>query len=160
MKLFSDSLLDELATRAAASPRKRAHLNVHETAADLVQRFFVVSQRDSYFRPHAHLSKSELAIALRGRFDILTFDEAGHVLARYALGEGTGQFACETASGTWHTIVPLTDGCAFLEVKQGPYDPAVAVDFAPWAPAEGDGSSLARFQRWLREAGVGSLYSE
>ena len=158
MKLFADSLLDDLAVKAAASPRQRAHLNVHETAADPIQRFMVVARRDSYFRPHAHLSKSELAIALRGRFEILTFDEAGHVLARYAIGDGTGQFAYEAESGTWHTIIALSDVCAFLEVKQGPYDPAVAVDFAPWAPAEGDGS-VARFQRWLREASVGSLYS-
>jgi len=158
MKLFADSLLDDLASRAAASPRQRAHLNVHETAADPIQRFFVVARRDSYFRPHAHLSKSELAIALRGRFDILTFDETGEVLARYAIGDGTGQFAYEAESGTWHTIVALSDECAFLEVKEGPYDPAVAVDFAPWAPPEGD-SSVARFQQWLREASVGSLYS-
>ncbi len=158
MKLFADSLIDELATRAAASPRQRAHLNIHETAADLVQRFFVVARRESYFRPHAHLSKAELVIAVRGRFEILTFDETGHVLGRYAIGEGTGQFAYEAESGTWHTIVALSDECAFLEVKQGPYDPAVAVDFAPWAPAEGDGS-VARFQGWLRDASVGSLYS-
>jgi cupin fold WbuC family metalloprotein len=158
MKLFADSVLDELATQAAASPRQRAHFNVHESASDPVQRFMVVARRNSYFRPHAHLSKSELVIALRGSFEILTFDEAGHMLARYGIGEGTGQFAYEAESGTWHTIVGLSDVCAFLEVKQGPYDPAVAVDFAHWAPAEGDGS-VARFQQWLREASVGGLYS-
>ena len=112
MKLFADSLLDELAAKAAASPRLRSHLNVHETAADPVQRFMVAARRDSYFRPHAHLSKAELVIALRGRFEILTFDEAGHVLGRYAVGEGTGQFAYEAESGTWHTIVTLSDVCA------------------------------------------------
>lgn len=158
MKLFADTLLDELVTKAAASPRKRAHLTIHESAADPVQRFFVVARRDSYFRPHTHLSKSELAVVLRGRLDLVTFDEAGHVLARYAVGEGTGQFAYEAAQGTWHTLVPLTDDCAFLEVKEGPYDPAVAVDFAPWAPKEGD-STVVRFQDWLRHASVGSLYS-
>ncbi|HEV7715948.1 MAG TPA: WbuC family cupin fold metalloprotein [Steroidobacteraceae bacterium] len=158
MKLFADTLLDDLATQAAASPRQRAHLNVHETAADPVQRFFVVARRGSYFRPHAHLSKAELVIALRGRFEILTFDPAGHVLGRYDIGEGAGQFAYEAESGTWHTIVALSDVCAFLEVKQGPYDPAVAVDFAPWAPAEG-APSVAGFQQWLREASVGGLYS-
>ena len=158
MKLFADALLDDLSAKAAASPRKRAHLNVHETASDPVQRFFVVAERGSYFRPHAHLSKSELAVALRGRFDIVRFDETGRILARNAIGEGTGQFAYEVDRGTWHTIVPLSDQCAFLEVKEGPYDPAVAVDFAPWAPPEGDGS-VARFQQWLREASIGSLYS-
>ncbi len=144
-------------SKAAASPRRRAHLNIHANAADPVQRFFVAANRDSYFRPHLHFTKSELAVALRGRFDILTFDESGRVLARYAIGEGTGHFAYETAQGTWHTLVALTDGCAFLEVKEGPYDPAVAVDFAPWAPAEGD-EAVGRFQQWLRTAQAGSIF--
>src|SRR5580700_198107 len=49
MKLFSRSLLDELTTRATASPRARAHQNIHEAASDPVQRFFVVTNRNSYF---------------------------------------------------------------------------------------------------------------
>ena len=82
MKLFSHGLLGELTTRAAASPRGRAHHNIHEAATDPVQRFFVVANRNSYFRPHRHLTKSELAMVLRGRFHVLTFDERGTVTAR------------------------------------------------------------------------------
>ena len=157
MRLFADTLLDDLTTQASSSPRRRAHLNIHATASDPIQRFFVVAQRDSYFRPHKHLTKSELAIALRGRFDILTFDDEGCVLNRYGIGEGANHFAYEATEGTWHTLVALTDGCAFIEVKQGPYDPAVAVDFAPWAPAEGDGT-VARYQHWLRSAEPGAIF--
>jgi cupin fold WbuC family metalloprotein len=157
MRLFADTLLDDLTSKASSSPRRRAHLNIHDSASDPIQRFFVVAQRDSYFRPHKHLSKSELAIAVRGRFDILTFDDSGRVLDRYDIGQGATHFAYEAAEGTWHTLVALTDGCAFLEVKQGPYDPAVAVDFAPWAPAEGD-ESVARYQQWLRSAEPGSIF--
>lgn len=158
MKLFEDTLLDELAAKAAASPRLRAHFNIHGSAADLVQRFLVVAQDQSYFRPHLHRTNSELAVLLRGRVELVTFDEAGHVLSRQAIGEGTGHFAYETPSGTWHTLVPTGGPVAFLEVKQGPYEPATAVDFAPWAPAEGE-ASVGRFQQWLRTAQAGSLYS-
>lgn len=158
MKLFEDKLIDELAAKAAASPRRRAHFNIHDSAADLVQRFLVVAQPDTYFRPHLHRTNSELAVLLRGRIEVATFDEGGHVLSRQAIGEGTGRFAYETPSGTWHTLVLAGGPVAFLEVKQGPYDPATAVDFAPWAPAEGEGS-VPRFQQWLRAAEVGSLYS-
>jgi len=31
-------------------------------------------------------------------------------------------------------VVPGAGGAAFLEVKEGPYDPATAVEFAAWAP--------------------------
>jgi len=158
MRLFEDSLLDELAVKAAASPRRRAHFNIHGAATDLVQRFLVVAESDSYFRPHLHRTNAELVIVLRGRMEVVTFDEAGHVLARQLVGEGTGQFAYEMANGTWHTLLASAGPVTFLEVKQGPYDPATAADFAPWAPAEGE-ASVPRFQRWLRECGAGSLYS-
>ena len=75
LKLVPHALLDELAARAAASPRARAHHNIHATPADPVQRFLVVAQGDSYFRPHRHTSRSELALLVRGGVDVLLFDE-------------------------------------------------------------------------------------
>jgi len=156
MKLFSHSLLDDLATRAQTSPRARAHHNIHETPADPVQRFFVVTNRNSYFRPHRHIAKAELALVLRGRFHILTFDERGKVTARYSVGEDTGSMAYETPRATWHTLVADTDGSAFLEVKEGPYDPLTASEFADWAPPEGD-PAAATFLKWYRTAQPGEL---
>ncbi len=156
MKLFSHSQLDELTARAATSPRLRANHNIHASAADPVQRFFICAQKDTYFRPHRHTTKSELALVLRGRFDVVTFDERGVVTARYAVGTGTPDFGFETPQGTWHTLLPASDGAAFLEIKEGPYDPATAAEFAPWAPAEGH-ESVPAFQRWLREAQPGAV---
>jgi cupin fold WbuC family metalloprotein len=158
MRLFEDKLIDELAAKAAASPRRRAHFNIHSSATDPIQRFLVAAQQDSYFRPHLHRTNAELAIVLRGRIELLTFDEGGAVTDRQAIGEGTGRFAYETPNGTWHTLIPVRGPAVFLEVKQGPYDPATAADFARWAPAEGE-ESVPRFQQWLLEAGPGSLYS-
>lgn len=154
MKLLSDSLLDELAAKAAASPRRRAHHSIHAGPADLVQRFLVVAQPDSYFRPHRHNARAELALVVRGQMDVLTFDEAGVVTARYGVGEGHGSFAYETPQRTWHTIVPGREGGAFLEVKEGPYDPATASEFAPWSLAEGD-PAAAKFLSWARSAKAG-----
>jgi cupin fold WbuC family metalloprotein len=154
MKILPRALLDELAAQAAASPRARAHHTIHATQADAVQRFIVVALRDSYFRPHRHGSRSELAVVLRGQFDVLTFDPAGRVLARYVVGDGTESMAYETPQGTWHTLVPGLTGGAFLEVKEGPYDPATAAEFAAWAPGEGD-AGVAAFLQWLRRAQPG-----
>ncbi len=154
MKLLSESLLDELAAQAAASPRRRAHHSIHAGPADLVQRFVVVAQPDSYFRPHRHNARAELALVVRGQMDVLTFDEAGMVTARYGVGAGQGSFAYETPQRTWHTIVPGQQGGAFFEVKEGPYDPATASEFAPWSPAEGD-PAAASFLSWARSAQPG-----
>ncbi len=155
MKIFSTTLLDELAAKAAASPRKRANYNVHASSTDLVQRFFIAADRDTYFRPHRHVTKSELALVLRGRFDVITFDDVGRVTSRYAVGEGTADIGFETPSGTWHTLVACTDGATFLEIKEGPYDPAIAAEFAPWAPPEGD-AAVSAFLDWVRTAETGS----
>ena len=154
MKLLSRSLLEELASRAAGNPRARAHHNIHASPEDPVQRFLVVARPESYFRPHRHASRSELALVVRGRVDVLTFDDTGRVMARYAVGEGSDSLAYETPQGTWHTVVPGPEGVTFLEVKQGPYDPVTAAEFASWAPAEGD-ASVPRFRAWLRAAQAG-----
>jgi len=159
MKLFPHALLDELTTKADASPRLRANHNIHASPADLVQRFFIVANRDSYFRPHRHLTKSELALVLRGHFDVLTFDAHGGVTGRYRIGSDSAHMAFETPQATWHTLFAVSDGAAFLEIKEGPYDPATAAEFAPWAPAEGH-ESVPAFQQWLRQAQPGSAAYE
>jgi len=155
MKLFSTTLFDELAAKATASPRLRANHNVHGGPTDPVQRFFIAANRNSYFRPHRHLSKSEMALVIRGRFDVLTFDENGIVTARYGVGEGTGTAGFETPRATWHTLLAQTDGAVFLEIKEGPYDPATAAEFAPWAPPEGQAAAAA-FLEWTRAAAPGA----
>jgi cupin fold WbuC family metalloprotein len=156
MKLFDSRLLDELAAKATASPRQRTNFNIHASAADPVQRFFVVANRHSYFRPHRHLSRSELALVVRGRFDVITFEASGKVIARYPVGGDTGSFGFETPRATWHTLIALADGGAFLEVKEGPYDPATLVEFASWAPPEGD-AAVPDFMQWLRTAQPGDV---
>jgi len=154
VKLLSQALLDELAAKAAASPRRRAHHNIHASPADPVQRFLVVAGRDSYFRPHRHATRTELAVMVRGRMDVLIFDERGRVLARYGVGEGTESLAYETLQGAYHTLVPGPAGGAFLEIKEGPYDPAISSEYATWAPAEGE-AEVAKFLEWLRGARPG-----
>ncbi|MFM1887389.1 MAG: hypothetical protein RL026_2546 [Pseudomonadota bacterium] len=152
MKLITTTDLDALAARARAAPRGRAHLTVHASDDDAVQRFFVCADARSYFRPHCHLSKSELAVVLRGTVDLLVFDDAGVVLARHD-GQVAGN-AYETPEGTWHTLVVREDGSCFFEVKQGPYNPATAVSYAVWAPPEGD-AAVPAFQAWLQRARPG-----
>ncbi|WP_129779693.1 WbuC family cupin fold metalloprotein [Peristeroidobacter soli] len=154
MKLISNTLLDEIAAKAAASPRRRAHHNLHSSPSDLVQRFVVVAQSDTYIRPHRHMTKSELCTIVRGRFECVVFDADGTITERSVVGEGTPNLAFELPSQTWHTLIALTDGASFVEVKEGPYDPATAAEFARWAPEEG--GATAAFQGWVKTAPVGA----
>jgi len=155
VRLFARTLLDDLAAKAAVSPRQRAHLNVHAGPADVVQRFFVAADRNSYFRPHRHLGKTELALVVRGAFEVLTFDESGRLMARYAVGSDCESMGFEMPRATWHTLLARIDGSIFLEVKEGPYDPATASEFAPWSPSEGE-ASVPLFMERLRSAVPGA----
>jgi cupin fold WbuC family metalloprotein len=156
MKLFSHRLLDDLAAKAAASPRLRANHNIHTSPDDRVQRFFIAADRQSYFRPHRHLTRSELAVVLRGRFIVLTFDANGTVTGRYEIGESTPSVGFETPRATWHTLLAAEDGATFLEIKEGPYDPSSAAEFASWAPAESS-AGVPELLEWLRHAQPGDV---
>jgi cupin fold WbuC family metalloprotein len=157
MKLVPHALLEELTTKAVASERRRVHYNIHSGPADLVQRFIVVALRDSYFRPHRHAVRAELALVLEGELDVVTFDESGRLTARYGIGRGAANLAYETLPASWHTIVVKSASTAFLEIKEGPYDPASASQYAAWAPAEG-AATVGAYQEWLRRARPGETH--
>ena len=147
MKLITSASIDELIARAAGQARRRLNLNVHESPSDPIQRLFVAAVRGSYFRPHRHSAKSEFAVVIRGRFDVVTFDDAGCVLERHTVGPGAEAAAFEMPANTWHSWIPLADDAVFLEVKQGPYDPQSAAEFAGWSPAEGTPQAAAFAER-------------
>ena len=89
---------------------------------------------------------------------MLNFDDAGRLTARWGIGADTGNIAFETPPLTWHTLLARSDGSVFLETKPGPYDPATAAQFAPWAPAEGEAAVPALLE-WLRTARPGERWS-
>ncbi|MEE9914139.1 MAG: WbuC family cupin fold metalloprotein [Deltaproteobacteria bacterium] len=148
MKLVTHRMVDELIEEAGKTGRLRTHYNIHESLSDPVQRLFVAAGRASYFRPHRHPGKSEFAIILRGLFDVILFNGEGTVTDRISAGPGLDIFALEVPADVYHTWIPRAEHSAFFEVKQGPYDPATSLDFAPWSPAEG-AAGVAEFQAKL-----------
>jgi cupin fold WbuC family metalloprotein len=155
MKIINTNIISELLNKADSSARRRSNYNIHETAQDAIQRYLVASKRDSYFRPHRHRSKSETAFVLRGRFDLLVFDDAALVTDRIALGCGLENMGFEMPPDVWHSWIPMIDDSIFLEVKEGPYDPASALEFASWSPPEGD-ARVSDFLLTMRGLTVGN----
>lgn len=155
MKVITSGLVDDLIARAGTNARRRINHNVHESPSDPVQRLFVAAKTGSYFRPHRHPMKWEFAVVILGRFDVLLFDDAGRVTGRYSVGPHEDIVGFEIPPDIWHSWVPAADDSVFLEVKQGPYDPQTAAEFAVWSPAEGT-SSAGEFAERLRDAEVGN----
>ena len=106
LRLLVPADLDALSRTAQANPRRRQHLNLHADYADPCQRLFNAVEPESYIRPHRHTDppKPECFVAVRGRLQLLLFDDAGKVTARLDLAPAGPVVATDLAAGVWHTI--------------------------------------------------------
>ncbi len=149
MKIFSADYLNKLTGNARSNPRKRQHLNIHESYRNPCQRLFNAIEPASYIRPHRHATvpRDEFLIAVRGLMALVTFDEWGRVNGIISFGSDKhGEdmtVGAEVPANTWHTVIALKTGCVLLEVKAGPFYPNQPKDLAPWAPEEGSPAALS-----------------
>jgi cupin fold WbuC family metalloprotein len=150
VQLISTGLFDEIATRAAASPRRRMNHNFHSGPDDNPHRMLNVLLRGTYVRPHRHVTppKSEAFLPLTGRVGIVCFDDAGAVTGTYVLDSTGPVRGIDIAPGLWHTVLALSEVSVCYEVKPGPWEPASDKDFAAWAPPEGSSASAQFVADW------------
>jgi len=152
LKVIDRNQIDALATQATASPRRRAHLLLHDGPADLIQRLMIVLQPKSYVRPHRHSQQWEMLALQQGRGDLLIFDNSARLADRIELSPSAS--VVQIPAGLWQGFVVLEQNTAVLEIKPGPYR---ANEFADWAPEEGDADAV-RFVEWATNAGLGSKW--
>lgn len=159
MKFIDESLLDSLSEKAAASPRKRTHHNLHSTLEDPIHRLFIAAEPGTYIRPHRHLTppKWELFSIIRGSMILFEFDAEGKVLQRRIMKAGQTPCVVESQPADWHGFLVLEPGTIGMEVKPGPYMAPPPADVAPWAPAEGE-DGTAELLQWLATAEVGEQW--
>jgi cupin fold WbuC family metalloprotein len=139
MKQVDQKIIDKLCREATASPRRRAHLNLHEDLEEDVQRLLIAMHPGTYIRPHRHPEpyKKETLVILQGRCACFTFADDGSVSETSVLDSGNSTHLCEIPDQGWHGVVCLTNDTVVLEFKRGPYIPLAPENFASWAPEEG-----------------------
>jgi cupin fold WbuC family metalloprotein len=152
--LIDAAQLAQLAQDAAADARRRSHILLHADHQDQVQRLLIGLEPDSYVRPHIHSLQWEMIVLLRGRLDLLIFDDEAQLVQRLALG--TASPVAQIPPGIWHSGVALQSKTLALEVKPGPYRPN---EFAEWAPREGETAAVT-FVGWAMEARAGTKWFE
>ncbi len=157
MKRIDHQLLTTLSTQAAASPRKRAHHNLHPQLDDPVQRLCIAMEPGTYVRPHRHMQPEtwEILLILSGTVALLIFDDSGRVLERIELAAGGEVSAVEIPANTWHAVASLKAGTVVFEVKQGPYATITEANYAPWSPA--DGVQAESLEGWYTRARAGDI---
>ncbi len=84
--LIDAAQLAQLAQDAAAGARRRSHILLHADHQDQVQRLLIGLEPDSYVRPHIHSLQWEMIVLLRGRLDLLIFDDQAQLVQRLAMG--------------------------------------------------------------------------
>lgn len=151
-KVIDTELVSRVLDAARASSRRRTNHNFHASDEDNPHRFLNVMLRDTYVRPHRHVSppKCESFIVLEGQIAVFLFDDEGTIVERHDL-DPRGVRGVDLPPSVWHSLVVLSDHVVIFEVKPGPWDPATDKEMAPWAPPEGDPRALA-FARGLLEA--------
>mgnify|MGYP003334997895 CR=1 FL=1 len=152
LRTFGARDFSALSARAAAAERLRANLNVHTSLDANVQRLFIATEPGTYMRPHRHAEshKWEFFMVLRGRLDLLLFNDTGEVRERVTISPDTTP-AVEVPPGVFHAYVCMQSGTVGFEVKEGAYVPTPEHDYAPWSPPERSPGAAA-YLDWLRNA--------
>lgn len=130
--------------------------NFHPQPDDRLQRMLNAMEPGTYVQPHKHEDpdKVEAFFCLRGRLLVVEYSPDGNIIDHTVLDNRTGNFGCEIPARTWHSIISLEAGSVAYEVKDGPYDPAVDKNFAPWAPKEGEAGCDEFIQKVLQQTGL------
>lgn len=149
MKRITTGNLSDLSQLAQQSPRLRMNSNLHTDLNDPVQRLAIAMEPDTLIMPHRHPHTWEVLTALKGRFTVLLFDDAGSVTERAELGEDSS--VLEIPAGGWHAVLSRDVGAVIFEVKHGPYAPIAEADLAAW----GKGRTATELNAWYAVAQVG-----
>ncbi len=131
--------IEALEKMADANARERARLCAHRSEKDAVHEMIIVHKAGTYVRPHKHLDKSESFHFIKGRADVVIFDDAGEIQQIVPMGE-LGSGLCvyyRLDSPLYHSLLIRSEYAVFHEVTRGPFNRAETV-FPDWAPEDGE----------------------
>ena len=128
MELIDDVLLDELKEEALASPRLRMNRDMRTSADDSSQRMLNALEIGTVMPIHRHTGTSEAQILLRGRIDVMFYNDEGEEIRRFHLDPRQGRYGVNVPKGMWHSLEVLESGSTIFEAKDGAYQPLRPTD--------------------------------
>ena len=131
---INEDLVCQISEKAKCSARLRMNYNFHPRLDDPISRMLNAMEPWTYIQPHKHENpdRVEVFIALRGRFVVFTFDDDGNISDHFILDPSKGDFGVEIPAKVYHSLISLEAGSLAYEIKEGPYYPATAKNFATW----------------------------
>ena len=149
--------IEKLKEQALKNERRRCRLCIHHSEQDQIHEMVIVHMRDTYVRPHRHLTRSESFYMLEGRCSLVFFDIKSGGVDRIVHLEPPGSehpFYFKTLDRSFHTTLIHTDIAVFQEITEGPFLREDTV-FPPWAP---DGTDEFEVSKYL--AGLHGIVQE
>lgn len=126
--LINDELLNELQQEALASPRLRMHRDMRNSPEDGSQRMLNALEMGTILPIHRHRTTSEMQVLLRGKIDVMFYNDNGEEIQRYRLDPKNGTYAVNIPIGQWHNLEVLESGSVIFEAKDGSYVPMAQED--------------------------------
>ena len=120
--LIDDTFLDSVSEQAKASPRLRMNYNLHDSLDAPAQRLINAMEPGTKFQIHRHQNTSASTFVIRGRVDVLFWNDNKEIISRYCLDPKNGVYGVNIPKNTWHSLEVLEPSVIF-EVKDGPYRP-------------------------------------
>ena len=124
---INDAFLDELCSKAIASPRGRMNYDLRNSPHDHSQRMLNAVEPGSMPPIHRHLDTSATCLIVRGRIDSIFYDDNGKEIQRFKLDAKKGPYGVQIPKGQWHSLESKESGSVLFESKDG-----------LWHPIEGD----------------------
>ena len=134
--------LDELKNLATRKISGKARLCLHPSPGAELHEMFIVHRKETYVRPHLHLTRSEGLMVLEGVADLILFTENGTITKFTRLDREN--FHIRLDSGQYHMLIIRSDFFVFYEATTGPFDRDGTV-FAPWSPSNDNHLEISRF---------------
>ena len=120
---INKELLDKVTAQAVESPRLRMNFNFHEGPDSKAQRLLNALEPGTILPIHRHRHTGETYILLRGRINVVFYNDMGGEMERFELDPLSGEYGVHIPAGQWHTVEVLEHGSVIFEVKDGPYTP-------------------------------------
>ena len=127
--------LNILKSFATSNISGKSRICSHKNDTDLLHEMFIFHKRDYYVRPHRHFNKSESIMILKGKVDLVLFNDDGVVQDLIHLDEFLSgkKFYNRINEPIFHTLIIKSNYVIFYEATTGPFNKK-DTEFAEWSP--------------------------
>jgi len=125
--IIDEALFATLSKEAMDAPRLRMNYDLRNSVEDDSQRMLNVWQPGSHLVIHRHRNSNETILLLKGKMDVVLYDDNGNETERYTMGGNTGVYGINILKGCWHTVEVKKFAITFT-AKDGAWAPSLPED--------------------------------